>query len=163
MTLPDELPATMRAARVHTTGGPESIAIEDVPVPQPDRGELLVRVHACGVNFIDTYKRSGQYPVQLPFTLGEEGAGAVVATGEGVPAAMVDTRVAWAGVAGSYAEFVRIPASRAVEVPESVSSEVAAAAMLQGMTAHYLATFTYPLSAGDRCLVHAAAGGVGLL
>lgn len=137
--------------------------VEDVPVPQPGRGEALVKLEACGVNFIDVYKRTGLYPVPVPATLGEEGAGEVVAAGEGVTEVRAGDRVAWAGALGAYAEYAVVPAARLVPVPAAVPAREAAAVMLQGMTAHYLATSTYPLRAGDRCLVHAAAGGVGLL
>jgi NADPH2:quinone reductase len=158
-----EVPDSMRVVRIHEVGGAEQLRVESVPVPLPGAGQLLVRVAASGVNFIDTYKRSGLYKVPLPATLGEEGSGWVVGHGPGVAGFRVGDRVAWAGVTGSYAEYAVVPASRAVAVPKQVGLELAAAVMLQGMTAHYLATSTYPLAKGDRCLVHAAAGGVGLL
>jgi NADPH:quinone reductase len=158
-----ELPREMRAVRLNDTGGPEALRLERVPVPEPGAGGALVRLEAAGLNFIDVYKRRGLYRVPLPATLGEEGAGTVVATGPDVGEVRVGDRVAWAGVLGAYAEYAAIPAARLVPLPEGVSASHAAATMLQGMTAHYLATSTYPLRDGDRCLVHAAAGGVGLL
>ena len=157
----------MRAIRVHTHGGPEALAYEEVPDPQPGPGEALVKVEAVGVNFIDVYYRTGLYkPAGLPFTLGQEGAGTVTAVGpsvESVQAVAPGDRVAWVGVQGSYAELAVVPSDRLVPLPEGVSTRQGAAAMLQGMTAHYLACSTYPLKPGDTCLVHAAAGGVGLL
>ena len=155
--------ATMRAVRIHASGGAEQLRVEEVPVPQPAAGQALVRLDAAGVNFIDVYKRTGLYKVVMPATLGEEGAGTVVAAGEGVSEVRKGDRVAWAGVIGAYAEHAVVPAARLVPLPTAVSSSEGAALMLQGMTAHYLATSTYPLSAGERCIVHAAAGGVGLL
>lgn len=153
----------MRAIRVHAAGGPEVLQLDEVPVPPPGPGEALVRVEAAGVNFIDVYKRMALYKVPLPATLGEEGAGTVVAIGDGVNEVREGDRVAWAGSIGSYAELAVVPAAKLVPLPGAVSTEVGAATMLQGMTAHYLATSTFPLREGDRCLVHAAAGGVGLL
>lgn len=138
------------------------IRIEDVPAPEPGLGEAIVRVAYAGVNFIDVYKREGLYKIPLPSTLGEEAAGTVVAVGSDVTTVRQGDRVAWAGLTGAYAEFAVVPADRLVRVPNDVPLNVAAAVMLQGMTAHYLTT-TYPLKNGDRCLVHAAAGGVGLL
>lgn len=153
----------MRAIRATTTGGPEVLREERVARPAPGRGEALVRVDVAGVNFIDVYKRTGLYRMPLPATLGEEGAGVVAAVGDDVSDVPIGQRVAWASVLGSYAEYVVVPADRLVPVPDSVDTSVAAAVMLQGMTAHYLAVSTYPLLAGDACIVHAAAGGVGLL
>lgn len=153
----------MKAMRFHTTGGPEVIRRDEIAVPQPGDGEARIRVAFAGVNFIDTYKRSGAYPVALPATLGEEGAGVVDAVGAGVTDVRVGDRVAWAGAMGAFAEFAIVRAAALVAVPDRVPLRDAAAVMLQGMTAHYLACSTYPLAAGDRCLVHAAAGGVGLL
>lgn len=155
------VPATMRAIRVSEIGGAESLRIEEIPVPVPSRGEVLVRVAWAGVNFLDVYKRSGQYNVALPFTAGEEGAGIVVGGDE--QDVSVGTRVAWSSVPGSYAEYVVAKTEKLVPVPDAVGLKVAAAVMLQGMTAHYLATSTFALQEGHRCLVHAAAGGVGLL
>jgi NADPH2:quinone reductase len=154
---------TMKAIRVHTTGGPEALVEERVPVPTPGAGEALVKLAFAGVNFIDTYKRTGLYKIPLPATLGEEGSGVVEAVGPGVSEVRVGDRVAWASVMGAYAEYAVIKAERLVQVPQKVDMRVAAAVMLQGMTAHYLATTTFPLDKGNRCLVHAAAGGVGLL
>ncbi len=153
----------MKAIRVTATGGPEALRYEDVPDPQPAAGQVAVRIEAAGVNFIDLYQRSGQYVTQLPTILGQEGAGTVAGLGPGVSELKVGDRVAYAGVLGAYAEYAAVPADRLVKLPDGVSARQGAAAMLQGMTAHYLATTTYPLKAGDTCLVHAAAGGVGLL
>jgi NADPH:quinone reductase len=153
----------MWAVRVHQPGGPEVLRYEELPTPEPKAGEALVELEASGVNFIDVYKRAGLYKLPLPTTLGEEGAGRVVAVADGVSDVRVGDRVAWAGVLGSYAEFALVPAARLVSLPSEISATQAAALMLQGMTAHYLACSTYALRPGDRCLVHAAAGGVGLL
>jgi NADPH2:quinone reductase len=153
----------MLALRVHAHGGPEVIVADDVPVPSPGTGELRIRVAAAGINFIDTYKRGGLYPVPLPHTLGQEAAGEVTAVGEGVSGFRVGDRVASAAVNGAYAIEALVPASQAVRIPADVSLEQAAAVLLQGLTAHYLATDTFPLKQGDSALVHAAAGGVGLL
>jgi len=154
---------TMRAVRLHEPGGAEAMRYETVPIPRPGEGQALVRVGAAGVNFIDVYKRTGLYKIPLPATLGEEGAGTVEAVGDGVSEVRVGDRVAWAGSMGSYAEYAAIPAAKLVPLPPDVDAARGAAIMLQGITAHYLATSTYPLREGDRCLVHAAAGGVGLL
>ena len=153
----------MKAIRVHESGGPEILKYEDVPDPVPKAGEAVVKAEAAGVNFIDTYQRSGLYKIPLPSTLGQEGAGTVLAVGEGVASVKVGDRVAWTGILGSYAEKVAVPADRVVVLPAGITTRQGAALMLQGMTAHYLATSTYPLKAGDTCLVHAGAGGVGLL
>ena len=153
----------MLAIRIHATGGPEKLRIDDVPVPAPRAGELRFRVEAAGVNFIDTYHRGGLYPVELPHTLGQEAAGAVTAVGEGVTEFKVGDRVATARAAGAYAEEAVAPAAQVVKVPDGVSSAVAAAVILQGMTAHYLAFDTFPLQPGNTALIHAGAGGVGLL
>jgi NADPH2:quinone reductase len=153
----------MRAIRVGRTGGPEVMDRVDLPTPRPGAGEALVRVEAAGVNFIDIYARSGAYARELPFLLGEEGAGVVEAVGEGVREVRAGERVAWASAPGSYSTHVVARADRLVPVPDPVSLVDAAAAMLQGMTAHYLSHATYPLQSGESCLVHAAAGGVGLL
>jgi len=154
---------TMRGVRLHEPGGAEAMRYETVPIPRPGPGEALVRVEAAGVNFIDVYKRTGLYKVPLPSTLGEEGAGTVTAVGEGVADVAVGDRVAWAGAMGAYAEYAAVPAAKLVPLPAEVTATQGAALMLQGITAHYLAASTYPLREGDRCLVHAAAGGVGLL
>ena len=153
----------MRAVRVHAHGGPDALEVERVAVPTPGKGEALVRLEAAGVNFVDVYKREGLYKLPLPATLGEEGAGTVVATGEGVSEVRQGDRVAWAMHTGSYAEHALVPSWKLVPLPPRVSTAQGAAVMLQGMTAHYLATSTWPLQRGQRCLVHAAAGGVGLL
>ncbi|MEO6026367.1 MAG: quinone oxidoreductase, partial [Candidatus Binatia bacterium] len=153
----------MKAMRVHQTGGPEAMQLDDVPTPEPGTGEAAIDVAAIGVNFIDVYFRTGLYKAPLPMTLGLEAAGTVRAVGAGVEAVAVGDRVAWTGVPGAYAETALVPANRLVQLPAPLSFRDGAAAMLQGMTAHYLAGSTYPLQAGDTCLVHAAAGGVGLL
>ncbi|MBQ0926479.1 quinone oxidoreductase family protein [Saccharopolyspora endophytica] len=153
----------MRAIRVATNGGPEVLELGEVEVPEPGPGQLLVDVAAAGVNFIDTYQRSGLYSMQLPFTPGSEGAGEIVAVGPDVDGFAVGERVAWAMAPGSYAEKALVPASSVVKVPDGVASDVAAAAMLQGMTAHYLINSTHEVKTGETVLVHAAAGGMGLL
>lgn len=153
----------MKAIRVHSIGGPEVLRYEDVPDPVPSPGEAVVRIEAAGVNFIDIYHRTGLYKVPLPVTLGREAAGVVEAVGTDVLDLRPGDRVAWAMEPGAYAEKAAVPADRLVLVPEGVTTRQAAAAMLQGMTAHYLASSTYPLKPGDVCIVHAAAGGVGLL
>ena len=153
----------MKAVRFHEFGGPDALRFEDVPEPAPGPGEILVRLAACGVNFIDTYQRSGAYNVPLPYIAGQEGAGEVVALGEGAEGVAIGDHVAYTGVGASYAECVAVPAARAVRLPDGVDDATAAAVILQGMTAHYLAVSTFPLQPGHACLVHAAAGGVGLL
>jgi len=153
----------MRAIRIHETGGVENIRVDDVPVPVPGAGEVRLRVEAAGLNFIDTYKRSGLYPVTLPHTLGQEAAGIVTAVGPGVTDLRAGDRVASAAVNGAYADEAIVGAGQAVRIPDGVGACEAAAVMLQGMTAHYLACDTFPLKAGDSALVHAGAGGVGLL
>ena len=153
----------MKAVRFHEFGGPEVLRYEDVDEPSPAPGEVVVRLGACGVNFIDTYQRSGAYNVPLPFTAGQEGAGAVSAIGEGVTGVAVGDRVAFSGTAASYAESVRVDAARLVPLPAGVDDASGAAVLLQGMTAHFLATSAYELGPDDVCLVHAGAGGVGLL
>lgn len=151
------------AIRIESVGGPEVMRLVDLPVPRPDDGELLVEVAAAGVNFIDTYHRSGLYELPLPAVLGQEGAGTVIATGGGTEGFAVGDRVAWCGSGGSYAQRALVRASVAIPVPDDINIEVAAAVTLQGMTAHYLATDCPRLKPGDRCLVHAAAGGTGRL
>ena len=155
--------ATMKAIRVHATGGPDVLQLEDVPKPRPRAGEALIHLDAAGVNFIDCYKRTGLYKLPLPATLGEEGSGIVESIGEGRTEIREGDRVAWAGATGSYAQHAVVPLAKLVPLPPCVPIEVGAAVMLQGMTAHYLATSTYPLHDGEWCVVHAAAGGVGLL
>lgn len=158
-----QIPQHVRAVRVAATGDANTLVVENIPTPVAGVGEVLVRVEWAGVNFLDVYKRSGQYQVPLPFTSGEEGAGTVVALGADVNGLSVGSRVAWSSVMGSYAEYVVAPANRLVLVPANVDTKTAAAVMLQGMTAHYLATSTYPLTHNASCVIHAAAGGVGLL
>ena len=153
----------MKAVRIHAPGGPEVLKSEDVPEPQPKAGEAVVKVDAAGLNYIDVYYRSGQYKAELPMTLGLEAGGTVTAVGPNVTEVRVGDKVAYTGVAGAYAQYAAVPAQRLVVLPAGVSTRQGAAAMLQGMTAHYLACSTYPLKRGDTCLVHAAAGGVGLL
>lgn len=153
----------MLAIRVHQPGGPEVLVPEEVPLPEPGPGQVRIKVAAAGVNFIDVYHRKGLYPLPLPMTPGSEAAGVVDAVGPGVEDFQPGDRVAHAMSIGSYAQYQVVPADRLVKVPEDVSFEDAAAAMLQGMTAHYLACSTFPLAPGHRALVHAAAGGVGLL
>lgn len=153
----------MLAIRVNAPGGPEQLVPEELSLPEPGPSEARVRLEACGVNFIDVYQRSGRYPGPLPYTPGMEGAGVVDAVGDEVKEVAVGDRVAWASVKGSYAEAAIVPAARLVRIPEGIDARAAAAAMLQGMTAHYLAHSTYPIRRGDVVLIHAAAGGVGLL
>ena len=153
----------MKAIRVHAFGDPSALQYEDVPDPQPRAGEAVVKLDAAGVNYLDVYHRIGLYPIPLPITIGQEGAGTVVAVGDGVTTVKAGDRVAWTGVFGSYAEMNVVPAERLVALPAGVTTRQGAAVMLQGITAHYLATSTYPLKPGDTCLVHAGAGGVGLL
>jgi len=153
----------MKAIQVKQTGGAEVLQLVDLPSPQPKPNEAVVKIAASGVNFIDVYEREGRYKVPLPFVLGQEGAGKVTAVGPEVKSVKPGDRVAWSGVRGSYAEYAAVPGERLVHVPEGVSDQQAAAAMLQGMTAHYLSHDTFPLKRGQTALVHAAAGGVGLL
>ncbi len=153
----------MKAVLVEKLGGPEVLETSEIPVPAPGPGELLVSVEASGLNYIDTYHRSGAYPMRLPFTPGVEGAGTVTAIGDGVEAFKPGDRVGWVYVLGSYSESHVIPADRAVLLPDSIDTATAAALLLQGITSHYLATDTFSLSPGDRCVIHAGAGGVGLL
>jgi NADPH2:quinone reductase len=153
----------MRAIRVGATGGPEELQLRDVDDPRPAPGEVLVRVAASGLNFIDVYHRTGRYPLDLPTGIGLEGAGTVEAVGEGVTTPAVGDRVAWTSQLGSYAELLTVPADRAVPVPAGVDLKVAGAVMLQGMTAHYLVHSTFVLGAEHTALVHAGAGGVGQL
>ena len=153
----------MKAIRFHEHGGPEVLGFEEVPEPSAGPGQLVVRHEAIGLNYIDTYHRSGLYPVDLPCVPGMEGAGTVISLGEGVEGVAAGDRVGYAGTMGSYAELAAVPADRVVPLPEGTGTSDAAALLLQGMTAHYLATGSYVLKAGDTALVHAAAGGVGLL
>ena len=153
----------MKAIRIHAPGGPETMKLEDVPQPEPKAGEAVVKVDAAGLNYIDVYFRSGLYKAEYPLTLGLEAGGTVTAVGANAHEVKVGDRVAYTGVPGAYAEYAVVPTARLVVLPGGVSTKQGAAAMLQGMTAHYLACSTYPLKKGDTCLVHAAAGGVGLL
>jgi NADPH2:quinone reductase len=151
----------MKAIQVHTPGGPEQMQLADVPTPQPGPQQALVRVAASGVNFIYVYIRTGLYKADMPIALGSEGAGTVESVGSGVTEVAPGDRVAWAMPRGSYAEYALVPAAQLVPIPSHVDFQTAAAAMLQGMTAHYLTHSTYPLKSGDTCLIHAAAGGTG--
>jgi NADPH2:quinone reductase len=153
----------MKAIQVKQVGGPEVMKLAELPTPQPKAHEAVVKLAASGVNFIDVYVREGRYKAPLPFVPGQEGAGVVMAVGAEVKSVKVGDHVAWAGLLGSYAEYAAVPADRLVPVPQGVNDREAAAAMLQGMTAHYLSHDTYPLKRGETALVHAAAGGVGLL
>ncbi|MGE5335209.1 MAG: quinone oxidoreductase family protein [Nitrososphaerota archaeon] len=153
----------MQAIRIHQVGGPEQLQLDDVPMPEPGPGQARVKVEAAGVNFIDVYRRKGQYQVQTPFTPGSEAAGVVDAIGPDVTDVHVGQRVASASLTGAYAEYVVAPVAELVPVPDGISAEVAAAAMLQGMTAQYLTHTTFPLHSGQTALIHAAGGGVGQL
>ena len=153
----------MKAIRVHELGGPDVLQYEEIPLPSPGPGQAVVKVEAIGLNFIDCYFRAGVYKTTLPFTPGMEAAGTVTATAPGVTEVRTGDRVAYAPHIGAYAEYAAVPAERLVKLPSGMDSHLAAATMLQGMTAHYLAISTYPLKKGDTALVHAAAGGVGLL
>jgi NADPH2:quinone reductase len=151
----------MKAIQVKIPGGPESLQLVDIAVPHPAPGQALVRIAASGVNFIDIYFRTGLYKADAPIALGNEGAGTVEAVGEGVTEVAPGDRVAYTMTRGSYAEYAVVPAASLVKIPGHVDFQTAAAAMLQGMTAHYLTHSTFPLKSGDTCLVHAAAGGAG--
>jgi NADPH2:quinone reductase len=153
----------MQAIRPKQTGGPEVLQLAEMPTAEPGPGQVLVRVEAAGLNFIDVYHRTGLYPLPLPLTIGLEGAGTIEQVGDAVTDLKPGARVAWASVLGSYATHVVAPADRMVPVPDNVATDVAAALLLQGMTAHYLMKTIFPLRAGHTALVHAAAGGVGLL
>jgi NADPH2:quinone reductase len=153
----------MKAIQVKQPGGPEAMELVDLPVPQPKANEAVVKLAASGVNFIDVYQREGRYKVPLPCVLGQEGAGTVTAIGSGVKSFKPGDRVAWSSLLGGYAEYAAVLADRLVPVPARVTDQQAASAMLQGMTAHYLLYSVYPLKRGETALVHAAAGGVGLI
>jgi NADPH2:quinone reductase len=153
----------MKAIQVQKTGGPEVLTHVDLPVPKAKSNEAVVKIAASGVNFIDVYFREGRYPATLPFTDGQEAAGTVTEVGGDVKSVKVGDRVAYSNVMGTYAEYAAVPADRLVRVPDKITDQQAAAAMLQGMTAHYLINTTYPLKKGETALIHAAAGGVGLL
>ncbi len=153
----------MRAIQVTEPGGPEVLQWTEVDDPVADPDTVVVDIEAAGVNYIDTYQRSGLYPKPLPFIAGVEGAGTVAEVGDGVVGLAVGDRVAWTSHTGTYAHKARVPAAAAIVLPEGISTELGAAVMLQGMTAHFLACSTFPLEPGHRCLIHAGAGGVGLL
>ena len=153
----------MRAIQLTQTGGPDVLTLTDLPTPSPKAGEALVRLTAIGINYIDTYHRSGLYTVPLPFVPGSEGAGIVEQVGDGVTGLAVGQRVAFATQSGAYAEYAVVSADKLVPIPDGLADQQAAAALLQGMTAHYLAYTTYPIRPGDTVLIHAGAGGVGLL
>ncbi|MGH7830838.1 MAG: quinone oxidoreductase family protein, partial [Candidatus Binatia bacterium] len=153
----------MKTIRVHQYGGPEVLKYEEIPIPEPAAGEARIKLEAIGVNYIDIYQRTGLYPQPMPFTVGREGAGVVDAVGANVTEVKKGDRVAYAMEPGAYAEYAVVPAWKLVPIPAKVDSRSAAAIMLQGMTAHYLSRDTYPLKKGETALVHAAAGGVGLL
>jgi NADPH:quinone reductase len=153
----------MKAVRVHKTGGPEVLVLDEVAVPEPKAGEVRVKIEASGLNYIDIYQRAGLYPLQTPFTLGMEGAGVVDAVGAGVTEVKNSDRVAYSMTPGSYAEYAIVPAWKLAPLPQNIDANAAAALMLQGMTAHYLTHSTYRLMQGETALIHAAAGGVGLL
>jgi len=153
----------MKAIQVQKTGGPEVLTLVDLPIPTPKPNEAIVKLAASGVNFIDVYFREGRYPAQLPFVDGQEGAGTVTEVGAEVKSLKPGDHVAYSNVLGSYAEYAAVPADKLVKVPAGLDDQQAAAAMLQGMTAHYLVYSTYPLKKGETTLIHAAAGGVGLL
>ncbi len=153
----------MNAIQVAEVGGPEVLNLVEIPVPEPKPNEAIVQIKAAGVNFIDVYFREGRYPAPLPFINGQEAAGVVTVVGADVKTVKAGDRVAYTGVLGSYAESAAVPTARLVNVPDDLDFSHAAAAMLQGMTAHYLSHSTYPIKSGETVLVHAAAGGVGLL
>ena len=153
----------MKAVRVHEHGGPEVLRYEDVPEPVPEPNQAVVKIDVAGINFIDIYFRTGLYPTDLPFTGGQEAVGVVSAAGSEVSGIQPGDRVAYCGLLGGYAEYAAVPAQRLVKIPDGVDAPTAAALMVQGMTVHYLTHSTFPLQAGHTALVHAAAGGVGLL
>ncbi len=153
----------MRVIQAREVGSPDVLELVELPDPVPGPGQVLVKVAAAGVNFLDTYRRGGVYPMPFPHIVGSEGAGVVVGLGEGVTDLALGERVAWSDQSDSYAELVAVNTDRLVQVPDGIDLDVAAAVLLQGMTAHYLVTSTYPVQPGDDVLVHAAAGGVGLL
>jgi NADPH2:quinone reductase len=155
----------MQAIQILKPGGPEALALRDLPTPTPGPGQALVRIEASGVNFIDIYLREGRYPAPLPYTLGQEAAGIIIALGDQTTSSgfKVGDRVTWAHFPGTYAQLAVAPVALLVRIPDAVTSQQAAAAMLQGMTAHYLSHSSYPIQKGDQVLIHAGAGGVGLL
>ena len=151
----------MKAIRIHSHGGPEVLRLEEIPIPENTADELLIRVHAAGVNFLDVYQRTGLYKISLPFTPGMEGAGVVEKAGAQTALKPGD-RVAWTQHAGGFAEYATVPAWKVVAVPDTIDDRSAAAVLLQGITAQYLCETTYPIKPGETALVHAGAGGVGL-
>jgi NADPH:quinone reductase len=153
----------MKAIQIKQPGGPEAMELVELPVPEPKANEAVVKIAASGVNFIDVYQREGRYKVPLPFVIGQEGAGTVTKIGAEVKTLKVGDRVAWCGILGSYAEYAAVAAEKLVPIPQGVTEQQAAAVLLQGMTAHYLVHEVYPLKKGETALLHAAAGGVGLL
>src|ERR1700733_16133983 len=153
----------MQAIQILTTGTADVLTFTDLPTPTPGPGEALIRIEASGVNFIDTYFREGRYPAKLPYTLGQEAAGTVVAVAQDVTAFKPGDHVAWCGIPGTYAQLAVAPAARLIAIPDGVTSQQAAAAILQGMTSHYLLHSAYPVQPGDEVLIHAGAGGTGLL
>ena len=153
----------MQAIQITQTGGPEVLVLRELPSPAPGPGEALIKIESSGVNFIDVYQREGRYSVKLPFVPGQEAAGTVVALGPGVTGVAIGDRVVWCHILGTYAQLAVAPAHILVRIPDTISFHQAAAAMLQGMTAHYLAHSSYAIKTGDEVLIHAGAGGVGLL
>ena len=153
----------MQAIQITQTGGPEVMLLREVPTPEPGAGQALIKIEASGVNFIDVYLREGRYPAKLPFIPGQEAAGTVVALGPGVTGIEVGDRVVWCHILGTYAQLAVAPSDRLIAIPDGITFQQAAAAMLQGMTAHYLSHSSYPIQPGDDVLIHAGAGGVGLL
>ncbi|HXE09691.1 MAG TPA: quinone oxidoreductase [Acidobacteriaceae bacterium] len=153
----------MRAIQIQKTGGPEVLELRELPKPEPGAGQALVRLEAIGVNFIDTYLREGRYPAKLPFIAGQEGAGIVEAVAPDVTTFKAGDRVAWTGVLGAYTEYALVPSSQLIAIPQGVTARQAAASMLQGMTAHYLSHSAHTIRRGETVLIHAGAGGVGLL
>jgi NADPH:quinone reductase len=153
----------MQAIQILTTGSADVLTLRDLPTPTPGSGEALIRIEASGVNFIDTYFREGRYPAHLPYTLGQEAAGTIVAVAPDVTTFKPGDHVAWCGIPGTYAQLAVAPVDRLVPVPEGVTSQQAASALIQGITAHYLTHSTYPIQSGDEILIHAGAGGTGLL
>ena len=153
----------MQAIQILTTGSADVLTLRDLPTPTPAPGEALIRIEASGVNFIDTYFREGRYPAHLPYTLGQEAAGTIVAVAPDVTTFKPGDHVAWCGIPGTYAQLAVAPVDRLVPIPEGVSSQQAAAALIQGITAHYLTHSTYPIQSGDEILIHAGAGGTGLI
>jgi NADPH:quinone reductase len=153
----------MQAIQILTTGTADVLTLKDLPTPTPGPGEALIRIEASGVNFIDTYFREGRYPAKLPYTLGQEAAGTIVSVASDVTTFKPGDRVAWCLIPGTYAQFAVAPAARLVAIPDGVTTQQAAAAILQGMTAHYLLHSAYPVQSGEEVLIHAGAGGTGLL